>query len=515
MASDTKDPKNPATTSFAYDEMAPRWAVMDAVLGGTEKLRAAGREFLPQHEEETDESYAARLSSTVFLNMAEQTLEALSSKPFGEPPQLDDVPEQIEGEWLPNVDLQGNNLSVFVRTWFREGLAKAFCHVLVDMPRPIARPDGSPRTLDDDRQQGIRPYWVLIKPERVISAQSVVQDGREVLTHVRILEQTTETQGFAEVVVRRIRVLEPGTVTLYKPKEQKTGQREEWVIEDTWITGLDYIPLVTFYATREGTFCAKPPLLDLAYMNLAHWASASDQRHILRVARFPILACSGASEADSAPIVIGPNKVLYNPDPQGKFYYVEHQGHAIEAGRKDLEDLERQMSGYGAEFLTEDPGTQTATAKAIDSAEQSSSLANMVQRFEDAIAQALDMMADWGKINGGSGGTVTLCKDFTPDLPDAPGLDALDKARARRDLSRKAYLKGLMSRGVLPPDFDHEEDLEELQDEVGELVGATGIDLRKNGIDPTTGLPFEDPEDEEPPAKGKKPVTEPPEDEED
>jgi len=33
---------------------------------------------------------------------------------------------------------------------------------------------------------------------------------------------------------------------------------------------------------------AKPPLLDLAWLNVEHWQSASDQSNILHVARVPI-----------------------------------------------------------------------------------------------------------------------------------------------------------------------------------------------------------------------------------
>src|SRR5690606_22651892 len=174
---------------------------------------------------------------------------------------------------------------------------------LVDFQRPAPREDGQPRTLADDRREGLRPYWVLIKPECLLFARAEVINGVEVLQHVRILEHYTEQDGFAEVFKRRIRVLEPGIVQLWEPKPtKKQGQDEEWEMVDEWATGLNYVPLVTFYAHREGFMCGKPPLLDLAWLNIAHWQSSADQRHILTVSRFPILACSGASGEDSDPV---------------------------------------------------------------------------------------------------------------------------------------------------------------------------------------------------------------------
>jgi hypothetical protein len=365
---------------------------------------------------------------------------------------------------------------VFARQWFREGMAKALCHVLVDMPRPAPREDGQPRTLADDRREGLRPYWVMIKPECLLFARSEVINGVEVLQHVRIIEHYMEQDGFAEVCKRRIRVLEPGLVQLWEPVKKSNAQKEEWALADEWATGLNYVPLVTFYADRQGFMMGKPPLLDLAHLNVAHWQSASDQRHILTVSRFPILACSGASGEDSDPVVVGPNKVLYNPDPAGRFYYVEHTGQAIAAGRTDLKDLEEQMAGYGAEFLKRKTGGQTATARALDSAEATSDLSAMTGLFEDALAQALDITADWLRL-GPNGGTVELVKDYELSETDAPGLQALQVAREKRDISRKTYLNGLRLRGVLPEDFDEDEDWEELMEEISEAMGRAGLDL--------------------------------------
>lgn len=487
MSANEKDPKSPATTSGAYDQMLPRWHVIETLLGGTEAMREAGETYLPRHQEETDKGYQERLASAVLLNMVEQTLDTLSGKPFSEPIKLnEDVPKAIEETILPDVDLQGNNLDVFARQWFREGMAKALCHVLIDMPRPAPCEDGQPRTLADDRREGLRPYWVMIKPECLLFARSEVINGVEVLQHVRIIEHYMEQDGFAEVCKRRIRVLEPGLVQLWEPVKKSNAQKEEWVLVDEWATGLNYVPLVTFYADRQGFMMGKPPLLDLAHLNVAHWQSASDQRHILTVSRFPILACSGASGEDSDPVVVGPNKVLYNPDPAGRFYYVEHTGQAIAAGRTDLKDLEEQMAGYGAEFLKRKTGGQTATARALDSAEATSDLSAMTGLFEDALAQALDITADWMRL-GPNGGTVELVKDYDLEEMDAPGLQALQVAREKRDISRKTYLNGLRLRGVLPEDFDEDEDWEELMEEISEAMGRAGLDLDPAQKNPPEG----------------------------
>lgn len=472
-----KDKDSPATTSMAYDVMKPRWDMIEALLGGTESMRAAGERYLPKHEEETDAGYAERLAQAVLFNITSDTLGSLVGKPFREGMRAEDVPDRILNEVWEDVDLQGNDAEVFAKQWFREGLAKCFAHVLVDMPRAVPKADGSPRTLDDDRREKRRPYWILVKPERLLFAQADVINGVEVLKHVRILEEVTGVDGFAEVSSVQIRVLKPGQVEIWQPTKQRRAGKVVWAKVDEWLTGLDVIPLVTFYTVRDGLMLGKPPLMDLAYLNVTHWQSDSDQRHILKVARFPILACSGAEKEDSDPVVVGPNKILYNGDPQGKFYYVEHTGASITAGREDLHDLEDRMATYGAEFLKDRSGGATATEVAVDTAESTSLLADFVGRFEDAMAQVLALTARWMGDAEGAGGKVDLEKNFGPEAANAAALEALHKARERRDISRGTYLRGLQSHHVLPEDFDADGDAAELANETTELLGGTLLDL--------------------------------------
>jgi hypothetical protein len=100
-----------------------------------------------------------------------------------------------------------------------------------------------------------------------------------------------------------------------------------------------------------------PPLLDLAFLNVKHWQSQSDQDNILHVARVPILAIIGADEDDQIKIGQQAVKVPLN----GDIKFVEHTGKAIEAGHDSLEKLELQMIQTGAELLVMKPGQRTAT----------------------------------------------------------------------------------------------------------------------------------------------------------
>ncbi len=465
-----KDPTDPSTTSMAWDEMIGSWLMIETLLGGTKFMRSASSEYLPQHAEESNDNYSERLHVNVLFNAMEITLDHFVGRPFSDPVKLNkDVPEEIV-EHATNIDLQGNDLTTFCREWFRCGLAKGFCHVMIDMPG--MNPDAMPLTLEDDRVEGRRPFWIRIEPENMIFAEAEVtvdpQTGelREWFTHVRLRENVIERIGFAEVVHERIRVLMPGFFEVWQ-KVKVRGKKDDWMVIESGETGIDFIPIITFYSQRNGFMLAKPPLEDLAFMNIRHWQSMSDQINVLTVARFPMLAVAGATDQAGTTMRIGPRQLLATKDPNGRFYYVEHTGKSIEAGWKELEKLEESMEAYGSTFLKKQPGNETATGRALDSAESITPLQDMVNRFIDSVNNALRIHAAW--LGKDEGGTVTVLNDFGPEEADKMGIDLLKSIRKDKDISRKAMVKEAMRLGVLSDDYDADEDFEQLKLEDKEL----------------------------------------------
>lgn len=531
MASRNDPSKVPSTTSFAYDVMLPRWKKIDTVLGGTEAMRAAGKAFTPQHPAESDDAFLERLHRNVLFNMTEITLDFLVGEPFSDPVEKsEDLPEELM-PLLDDVDLQGNNIDVFARNWFRNGVAKGFGAVLVEFPRTNEMPD---RTVADDLREMVRPYWVQIPPENIIFASATKVDGREVLTHVRLREEVVEQVGFAEVSQVRIRVFDlvdagqpvaiPSQllnnglqdvdvstvddsgvaivaftqakvqVSIYKEDVTKQEDSEErWVLEDVFFMDINRIPLAVFYAERDGLLLAKPPLLDLADLNIAHWQSSSDQIMVLTVARFPILASSGS--IDDQKVTVGPHNWLNVKDPQGRWYYVEHTGASIESGRKDLADREAQMSEYGAQFLKRRPGNMTATQRALDSSEATSPLQDMAMRFNDAMNVAWEFNMLWLRRAELENGSISVSTDFGDEGALQSDLAELGNARRNRDLSRPKYLSELERRGVLADDFDQESNDAELEEERNEFSdGAARSDIDTQGGEQPPEVP-EPPDD--------------------
>lgn len=449
-------------TSAAVTAMQSDLAKVDALMGGTKAMRAAGELFLPKWPMEDQDSYTFRLKTSTLYNAFGRTIDNMAAKPFAEPVKCTDIEPEVEA-WFDNIDLAGRNLDVFAQDVFRSGLKDGLTHVLVEFPvTKDAEGNAILRTKADEKAAGVRPYTIHIKQSQILGWISETVNGAEKLKQLRIMECATEADGeFATKEVQQVRVLQPGAWATYRKV------KEDWLIHEQGATSLDFVPLATFYTRRTGFMTATPPLIDLADLNIEHWQSSSDQSSVLHVARVPLLAVIGVNEGDA--IVIGTKSATEIP-PGGDMKYVEHTGAAIEAGRQSLMDLENRMRAMGAELLVESQVASTATQNNIENAEAQCQLAQMAQSFGDMLDQVVDMMAamvglkEQGEIavfdDFGSGAVLQTAGPFIIALTALVTAGLLDKESAFEELQRYgvvnpdkvwADIQGKME--VEPPQF--------------------------------------------------------------
>ena len=114
--------------------MARDWPLIDALLGGTRDMRAAGKSYLPQWPAEDNQSYATRLATATLFPAYERTVSVLTGKPFSKPIEIgEDIPPRMQ-EWLEDADMQGRNLHAFAADLVYEALAYGLAGILVDYP---------------------------------------------------------------------------------------------------------------------------------------------------------------------------------------------------------------------------------------------------------------------------------------------------------------------------------------------------------------------------------------------
>lgn len=430
------------STSAAYQVMEPRLAKVNALLGGTETMRDAGEVYLPRYARETERNWRTRLTRATLYNYFKRCVDSLSSKPFSAPVRLKDFDPKLE-EITEDIDRMGTDFTVFCADLFKSALARGLAFVYVDYPTS----DTVPQTFAEEKALGFQPFFRVISPENLIFARTEVIEGKEVLTQIRVkIDELVPDGPFGERISQRVEIITPDSI------EVQELQNKRWVTTSTRPNTLGEIPLVVYYADKEDFFVSRLPLGDLADKNIEHWQSSSDQRNALTVARFPMLAGKGLTRKEMDEIVLAPNQSLSTENPAGEFYYLEHRGIALAAGRQDMDTIKAEMAELVMDLLSKTTSRASATEWNLSSREATSTLEMMVIRFADFLKSAFVFAAKWMDLPENAVGTVDIDTTFVDDS-NQKDIDALIAARNSGDLTREEYLAELQRRGILGKDF--------------------------------------------------------------
>lgn len=455
----------------AASDMLTDIEIVRDVSGGTRHLRDCKRSalYLPPEPAEQPSAYAIRKSKALLFNAFERALHSLVGMVFRKEPELsEDVPDVMRGTegaegtaetegQLEDCDLAGTHWAVFAKELFTDALRDGHAFLMVDMPPAL--PAGS--TLADEKASGRRPYWVKYKADQACNWRT---DSRGRLTQITFEECTWEADGeYGEAEVYRYRVLRPGSWQLFKKvKDEKTGT--DSVIPDPdnpgGKTSLKEIPVAVCYGRRLAPLVSKPPLLDLAMVNLAHYSESSDYRIYLHIASRPILWFKGRDTSKKTENV-GPY-TIFDVSDTGIVAFAETTGAALGAARTDLQDLEAYMSVLGLAMLKQNTPTKTATEERGDQVRELSELASAARSLHDCIEQALRFQAQYQGLPSGGSATLGVTDD---DLTMTDQEMNAYNAMAGTVLSKKTVREVLKERGKLPETYSEEEEQKRLEAE--------------------------------------------------
>lgn len=438
--------------SQQIQKMAEYWPMIHALMGGTKAMRAAGKMYLPQWPNEQDDDYKTRLSVATLFPAFEKTVSVLCSKPFSRPVTCSDMDADIE-KMLDDVDLQGSSLSVFAHDVMCDAMAYGISGILVDYPSV----DGA-KTVAEEKTLGLRPYMAKIRARSILGYSSERINGVEVITMLRYVEHATESDPadeFTEKVIEQVRVIEPTRWRVFRKAKTDNTLQEEWREFDSGVNTLGIVPFIPVYGYRTGFMRAKPPLRDLAFLNVEHWQSKSDQQTILHVARVPILfgKCLG-----DGPITVGASSAVIADSEDADLKFVEHTGQAIKAGRDELLDLEDRMRQIGAELLVVKPGRMTVAQNRAEDEPGTCALQRIVQSLEVSINNAIALMYKWKKKE--PKGSVNIFNEFgVSSMAEATAQLLLDMNIAGK-LSDSTLFREIKRRGIIGDDANWDKEVE-------------------------------------------------------
>lgn len=469
------------------EAMVPYWEKVEAIVDGYESVKAGGTKYLPKFPNEEDTDYNSRLSLTKFTNVYRDVLEGLASKPFEEEVKLingdGSVPPKEILDFIEDVDGSGNNITAFAAEVFFNGINAAVDWIFVDYPTVD---NELIRSVADVKKAGMKPYWSRIAASNMIEIRSEVIKGGETLVYVRFYEfDPSKPQQ-----IREIERNDAGEIiwTLWEKMPRKEGDVEDFyqaVAQGTISIGV--IPMVPFMTGRRSgkSFKFLPPMKGAADLQIELYQEESGLKFIKALGAYPMLAANGM-KPDKNPdgsikrVALGPMRILYGtPDAagnHGKWEFIQPDANIMDFLQKSIESTIQNLRELGKQPLTALTGQLTVVTTMVAAGKARSAVSAWALFLKNALEEALVLTNMWLSVQNYDP-QVNVYSDFDTAFEGNADLEALDKARARGDISQETFWEELQRRKVLAPEFNAVQERGRLLDEI---PSGNGVDTNPN-----------------------------------
>jgi Domain of unknown function (DUF4055) len=445
-----------ATPSKAHQDMQPHWRIIDAVRGGTPAMRDSS-DFLPKEPMEEDSAYKRRKNKTTFTPWYERLVSGLVGMVLRKPVGYVETPSDEMAIHLDDLNRQGDNLQMIATDLLETALDYGYAGIFVDYPDTK-----NITTLRDEKENGIRPYWVLYRANEIIGYRTVMEGGAEILTQLRVLQTVCEEDGeFGDIETQQVRVYirdekNSVTCTLYRPIEADKPDGDWAVHEGPMPISLPVIPCTLLSCINKKRVKKRPPMLEVAYLNLKHYQLSSDLDHALHLTMHPKLALFGYEE--STDVLGTSDEALVFTKTDARAEWLVCRVDSLSFGSDRIGQIEQQMATLGLSTLTNGKNVgESAEAKRIDRSQGDSIMSGIAQNLQNTLNNALAYHAAY---LGVEPVRVMVSRDFDISQITPEMLTAVVAAVAQGRLSTETFHE-ILKRGELGLDNDWTPQLEQ------------------------------------------------------
>lgn len=357
-----------------------RWERIRDVVGGSDAVKAKGTTYLPALHEQESKDYERFKTRAVFFNATGRTLAALVGLLMRKTPEL--ANDDALADFMADVDVQGTAFNEYVRA------------VVEEMNGP-----GHGGTLIDWSDEEARPYFAHYLSEDVTNWNVERVAGRNVLTMLTLREtghtlnattlehDETETFRVFRLIDGRVEL----QVTTCISGAESTSETKELKRRGK---ALPAIPFV--FHTLKGnkpTVC-KPPLEDMAEINLSHYRTSADLENGRHVAGLPTPYAFGFDPKED--LTMGTTHAWISDNTEAKVGFLEFTGSGLTDLKDALKEKQEQMAIMGARMIEPEKREAEAfgTVKLRADAEQST-LVNVAETASATLSLCLQWAAWW------------------------------------------------------------------------------------------------------------------------
>lgn len=394
--------------NFTLEEIRdrlPEWELIQDVLDGSDAVKHKGPKYLPMPcpsniSGENRTRYEAYKERAVFYNVTYRTLMGLLGQVFLRDPVLT-IPDVMA--YMEN-DVDGGGVTLDQQALYTLGrvCSKGRAGLMVDYPQVE---DGKSVSRADTLAGNVRPTVLMVEPEDVINYRRTRMGSKAVLSLVVIRERViTGDDGFETTCEQQWRVLRlyPDGChveiwVLDKDKTDKDFKR----ISDTLLLNsagkpVTYIPFTFTGPVNNDPSVDRPPLYDMAVLNIAHYRNSADYEEASFIAGQPTPYASGLTQewVDNVlkgTVELGSRACVCLP-AGGQMGLVQAQANSMP--KEAMEAKERQMVALGAKLVEQLTVQRTATEASMEQASENSVLSTAAKNVAAAYTQCLQWAAD-------------------------------------------------------------------------------------------------------------------------
>lgn len=390
-------------------EMLPKWELIADCIAGQEAVKKRGTKYLPKpnpedNSPENDARYQSYLTRAVFYNVTANTISGLVGQVFNSDP-VSEYPPELEPLWY-DCDGKGVTLIQQAKKALTSTLAFGRCALLVDFP-PAPRDQETQQARAFTRQEVMegmaRPTIQYYGPTDIINWRFEQQGAVSKLAKVVLVEDyILHDDGFEIRKGTQCRVLklEGGVYTMELWQRIDEKQEGPFYLIDTTVPTdangrpFNYIPFYFIGSQNNDAQIDKPPMYDIAHLNIGHYRNSADYEDSVFMVGQPTPYFAGLTETWvkevlNGTVYLGSRAAVPLPEG-GSMGLVQAAPNSMV--KEAMDKKEQQMVALGAQLVEDRKVQRTLGEAKMENAVIASTLTscarNVSQAFESALMAA-------------------------------------------------------------------------------------------------------------------------------
>ena len=372
---------------------------MRTVFEGDKSIKANAKTYVPKNIGVSDSDYNAIIQRSVFENFTEATAKGISGLIFAKEPTIS-LPTSLE-LLKENIDMDDNTIVDLSQNIVNELMEVGRCGLLIDVPNI----DTTGMTKPQTDALNIRAFTKLYKSETIINWRYESINSVNKLT-LLVLHEVYEdwTDRFTSTLKNRYRVYSLIDNVCYVEvfEENDKTFNNTMDLKPVIVKGstLNYIPFIPLTYKDISIIPVKPPLMDIANINLNYYGVAVERRNVIHFVGNPFFMGKGINTRDdkgnALTITLGSSIAQIFQEVNADMKIVETQGTGLAFNESYLNDCKSTMAALGVRLLVPEANAQISeNTMQMKTAGYRATIMQIANTASRAITQALKIIAEW------------------------------------------------------------------------------------------------------------------------